>query len=76
MALGGLVYDAGGRKFIYGILLTVGVFVLAVMSKITYQELLSAVEWIFGIFVAGNVIQKFSGSSQAVIEEEREEDKQ
>jgi hypothetical protein len=48
----------GGRKFVFAVLLTIGLFVLAVLSKISYQELITALQWIYGIFVVGNIGSK------------------
>ena len=58
--------DIGGRKFTFGMLLTIGIFSLALFGKISYQELINAVEWIFGLFISGNVIQKFAPKSAEV----------
>jgi hypothetical protein len=54
----------GGRKFFYAQVVTIGVFVLAVLGKVSYEQLLSFLTWIFGIFVTGNVAQKFTRTEE------------
>ena len=63
MSIGEFLEDNGGRKFIFGVVLAVGAFSLAIAGRISFQELLGFVEWIFGLFVVGNVAQKFSSNS-------------
>jgi energy-coupling factor transporter transmembrane protein EcfT len=60
MNIGDFMADNGGRKFIYGVLVSIFAFILAFLGKISYQELIGFIEWIFGLFVAGNVAQKFA----------------
>lgn len=59
--------EIGGRKFTFGMLLTIGIFTLALFGKISYQELISAVTWIFGLFISGNVLQKFAPASAEIV---------
>lgn len=58
--------EIGGRKFTFGMLLAIGMFTLALFGKISYQELINAVTWVFGLFISGNVIQKFATPSAEV----------
>jgi len=51
----------GGRKFLLAILILIAGVVFVLMSKIEYQQFLSLATWIMGLFVLGNVSQKFSG---------------
>lgn len=59
--------EIGGRKFTFGMLLTLGLFTLALFGKISYQELINAVTWVFGLFISGNVLQKFAPTTSAEV---------
>lgn len=49
--------DAGGRKFILGLLIvTCGVGIVA-LGKLSATEWVELCKWTMGIFVAGNVAQ-------------------
>jgi hypothetical protein len=49
----------GGRKFAFAVTIAIGFFALACFDKISYEQLIKTIEWIFGAFVIGNVAQKF-----------------
>ena len=51
----------GGRKFLLAVLILVAGLVLVLTGQITYQEFLNLAKWMMGLFVSGNVVQKFSG---------------
>jgi len=54
------INDQGGRKFILAVTLTIGFFFLAIFGKISYEQLISGVTWVFGLFAGANVAQKFA----------------
>ena len=60
-----IIESLGGRKFVFAIVLVVGMFSLALAGKISFDQLTSVCEWIFGIFVTGNVGQKFATPPEA-----------
>ena len=57
----------GGRKFFFaGIIITM-VFILTIL-KIEYTEFITQVIVIYGLFVGGNVVQKFAPIQEETIE--------
>lgn len=54
----------GGRKFAFAGFLTVFAMVLVFVGKMDIEQMKSFLEWIFALFVAGNVAQKFTVSSK------------
>jgi hypothetical protein len=55
-----IIEKLGGRKFLFGFLTTIGFFVLAFFGQISFDELISVIKWIFGIYVLGNVANKIT----------------
>jgi len=53
--------DIGGRKFVLAVVILVAGVVFLLMGRIDYQQFLNLSQWIMGIFVVGNVAQKFNG---------------
>lgn len=56
-----MIEKIGGRKFVLSVIITISLLVLAVVGKITYEQLMSGWLWALGIFVAANTSQKFAG---------------
>ena len=50
------------RKTIIAVLLLASATLLTVYGKMSNQEWLDFVKWIYGIFVVGNVTAKFTGT--------------
>ena len=59
-----MIEKLGGRKFVFAVLITVAVFVLALLGKITYEQFTTATLWALGIFSAANASQKFAPSDK------------
>lgn len=59
-----MLNDIGGRKFIFAMFVVMLGFVLVMGIKTTAQEWFSFVQVIGGIYVAGNVLEKFSATKQ------------
>ena len=49
----------GGRKFIFAILIAIGLLTLAMTGKINYDQLMAGWLWAFGIFAVANASQGF-----------------
>ena len=54
------IFSDLGRKFIYAVLLTALLFVMVLVGKLDSNSFLTAITGIYGFFVAGNVLDKFS----------------
>jgi hypothetical protein len=51
-------------KFILATLIIIGVLILAGMRVLEVDKLLTTIEIIYGSFVAGNVVSKFSSETK------------
>jgi type IV secretory pathway VirB2 component (pilin) len=64
--MGEFIKSSGGRKYILACVLIVGFFALGLAGKISYEQVISGVTWVFGIFAGANVAQKFSPTNESL----------
>lgn len=58
-----MIESLGGKKFVFGMVIAIMVFALTVL-KIEHSEFLSTIMVIYGLFVGGDVVSKFSPVSK------------
>jgi uncharacterized membrane-anchored protein YitT (DUF2179 family) len=54
------IKSIGGRKFLMAVILSIIALGLFSFGKMDVDQLESFLTWIFGLFVTGNVMDKFS----------------
>lgn len=55
-----MIETLGGRKFIFAVLISIGLFVLAIIGKIEFDQLQQGLLWALAIFSAANAGQKIA----------------
>lgn len=50
----------GGRKFIFGVIVIVATTILVALGKLGFEQFQGMLEFVFAVYVTGNVVQKFS----------------